>query len=176
MKKAKLFLAALFLVASPYVYADEVHIPTTTWSEKGYVKVFTTDSSNFYRYLNPRFNYRVFVPACITKAQLPVNGDGVFFVNDDRTVRFTPSGGLVRAGTREYYESSIRELGAEHVTYATYGDGWYVVTGVKNGKIYYTKGLVGGQRQCSFTFEYPYAQKEQYDWMIPELEKNIVFL
>ena len=68
--------------------------------------------------------------------------------------------------------TTIRFTGDDTVTYSDWGRGWYVVSGVKDGKVYYIYCIVGEVTVSTMRFEYPYDQKDQYDWMIPVLVEN----
>lgn len=172
--KKELILALIVLFGGISVSADSVSIPAEFNGEITQMEMRIDESGNFYRYANPRFRFHAFVPACVTKAVLPMNGDGVIFTNDDETVEYTVSGhynSTFSTAEEEYY-GTIRSVGKATVTYGDWGRGWYVVSGVKNGKVYYIRSIVGEITVSTMRFEYPYNQKDQYDWMLPILGEN----
>ena len=177
MKKALAISAAILLSVSSMACAEDVYIPNTSRNGMQYAKLVTTDSSNFYKYTNGRFAFSSYVPTCMTSASLPVNSDGAFFRNDVGTVTLTVSGGfnVLQYDAKWFYENAVSRLGYGNISYGNYGDGWYVISGVKNEKVYYEKGIVNSKKYGSLRFEYPYWQKEQFDWMISELESHFVF-
>lgn len=172
--KKKLILTLALLFCGVSVFADNISIPAEFNGKITQMEMRIDESGNFYRYANPRFRFHAFVPACVTKAVLPMNGDGVIFTNDDETVEYTVSGGynIPFSTAEERYYNTIRFIGKDTVTYSDWGRGWYVVSGVKDGKVYYIRCLVGEVTRSTMRFEYPYDQKDQYDWMIPVLVEN----
>ncbi len=171
-KKLILTLALLFYGVS--AFADNISIPAVFDGKITRLEMRIDESGDFYRYANPRFKFNAFVPACVTKALLPMNGDGVFFTNDDKTVEYTVSGhynSTFSTAEKEYYDI-LRFIGKDTVTYSDWGRGWYVVSGVKDGRVYYIYCIVGEVTVSTMSFEYPYDQKDQYDWMIPVLVEN----
>lgn len=170
----KILLAALLASFAAVACAREVKIPAV-WNKTGtYAHLQTTESDDFYQYNNGRFFFHTYVPACLTRAALPANGDGITLQNDGGTVVFAASGShnTDKQSAGIYYELAKQSVGAESVTYSDWGEGWYAVSGVRNGQVYYIKGLVGDAACCSIRFCYPYAEKENYDWMVPVLEKH----
>ena len=173
MKKIIAIIAALLLSLTAS-YAEEVSIPAMKDGQFVHVRLYTTDSEYFYQYNNGRFSFHAYVPACMTSALLPTNGDGATFVNYDDAIFFAAGSGYntLNADTKWYYDLAVNSIGESSITYSDWGYGWYVVSGVKDGYGHYIKGLVGNSKHSSIRFKYPYAQKEQYDWMIPVLESN----
>lgn len=173
MKKI-IMLIAVLLMPFTFSYTEEVSIPAIWNKQMISAELYTTYSEDFYQYDNSRFSYHAFVPACVTSAKLPMNGDGATFYNNEHTVIFSISGGYnpINADTEWYYNMTVESVGPESITYSDWGNGWYAVSGVKNGKIYYIKGLVSDDRCCSFSFNFPYAEKDQYAWMVAILEDN----
>ena len=173
MKKLIMIMAAL-LFSLTVSYAEEVNIPAMKNGQFVHARLHTTDSEYFYQYNNGRFSFHAYIPACMTSALLPTNGDGATFVNYDAAISFTASGGynILNADVKRYYDWAVDRIGESSITYSDWGYGWYVVSGVKDGYVHYIKGLVGNDRHSSILVKYPYSQKEQYDWMIPVLESN----
>lgn len=173
MKKVIMIVIALLFSLS-VSYAEEVNIPAIREGQFVHARLYTTDSEYFYQYNNGRFSFHTYVPACVTSALLPTNSDGATFISYEDSISFTASGGYnaPNTDTEWYYDSAVSSAGLSSVTYSDWGYGWYVVSGVKDGYVYYIKGLVGNSKHSSIRFKYPYAQKEQYDWMIPVLESN----
>lgn len=90
MKKS-IVLGILLTCAAMGVNAEQVHLysPTANWGrEPGSIVVYTTESEDFYRYNNGRFNVHSWVPKILDVPMLPVNGDGCRFQNEDRIVTF----------------------------------------------------------------------------------------
>lgn len=157
--------------------AEVLYLPTANYSQlaaqKGIpssVRVETTDSEDFYRYTNYRFNLHTWVPVFLDQVRPPVNGDGCSFQNDDGSVA------LVVSGSHRYPRYTIdddyeREIDSS-ITYKTRGENWYVVSGVKNGDVYYRKRFIGDNVVASLYFSYPYSEKDDYDWIVPILDEH----
>ena len=104
MKKLLIALGLAIALSAPVcggmtANAEVLYLPTTNYSqraaEKGIpssVRVETTDSEDFYRYTNYRFNLHTWVPVFLDQVQPPTNGDGCTFRNEDGTVVFSVSG------------------------------------------------------------------------------------
>lgn len=70
-------LIAVLLMTFTFSYAEEVSIPAIWNKQMISAELYTTYSEDFYQYDNSRFSFHAFVPACVTSAKLPMNGDGV---------------------------------------------------------------------------------------------------
>ena len=108
-----------------FSYAEEVSIPAIWNKQMISAELYTTHSEDFYQYDNSRFSYHAFV--------------------NEHTIIFSVSGGYnpINADTEWYYNMTVESVGPESITYSDWGNGWYAVSGVKKGKIYYIKGLIG---------------------------------
>lgn len=157
--------------------AEVLYLPTANYSQlaaqKGIpssVRVETTDSEDFYLYTNYRFNLHTWVPVFLDQVRPPANGDGCLFKNEDGTVA------LAVSGSHQYPRHTIdddyeREIDSS-ITYKTRGENWYVVSGVRNGDVYYRKRFVGDNVVASLYFSYPYSEKDDYDWIVPILDEH----
>ena len=173
IKKIILSLTIMLMV-NTVAYADIVTIPAYYNKNLTSITLNTAKMTDFYEYNNTRFFFNSYVPSCVTQAIIPMNNDGITFANNEKTVIFNASAAYneFKYSAKWYHDSVIRAVGESSVTYSDYGNGWYVVSGVKNAKVYYIKGLVGDITQSSIRFIYPYAKKRYYDYMIPILEHN----
>jgi len=182
MKKRLIVIGLAAALSAPVcgvmtVNAEVLYLPTANYcqeaAEKGIpssVRVETTDSEDFYRYNNYRFNLHTWVPVFLDQVCPPVNGDGCLFKNEDGTVALAVSGGhqYPRYTIDDYYD---REIDSS-ITYKTRGENWYVVSGVKNGDVYYRKRFIGDNVVASLYFSYPYSEKDDYDWIVPILDEH----
>ncbi len=157
--------------------AEVLYLPTANYNQlaaqKGIpssVRVETTDSEDFYRYTNYRFNLHTWVPVFLDQVRPPANGDGCLFKNEDGTVVLAVSGGhqYPRHTIDDDYE---REIDSS-ITYKARGENWYVVSGVRNGNVYYRKRFIGDNVVASLYFSYPYSEKDDYDWIVPILDEH----
>lgn len=173
----KKFLIALGLAAmlSAPAFAEEIYIPNHTRSG-GYARVITTYSPDFYSFHTGKFGIHTYVPSCVTKVYLPpanIDGDGAIFENDDGSVRLRVYGSYFGS----YYDiadrfTSLIKSFDDDATFRDYGHNWYAVSGVKDGRVIYIKGLTVGSIHSEMEFDYPAWDKDSYDWMVPVLEEN----
>ncbi|MGZ9075404.1 MAG: PASTA domain-containing protein [Burkholderiaceae bacterium] len=71
------------------------------------------------------------------------------------------------------WQQRLKEHG-QSVTYKRKADGWFVVTGVEDGKTYYRKHFVNPQRTAEFVITYPKSQASVYDPWVIEIERSFV--
>lgn len=178
MKKISVLLSALFLSLSFVANADEVYIEPM-WNDKDSVRLFTVETPGFYRYSNERFSFTTYVPDCVKQSEFRTDdyGEAAGFVNADENIFFFVFGqhNIYHNSTKEHFIRAVINAG-EIITYSICGDGWYIVSSVQNGRVSYHKGIVNHETVVLLDFDYPYAQKEKYDWMVPILERNFSFL
>ncbi len=63
---------------------------------------------------------------------------------------------------------------ARSVTYKRKADGWFVVSGVEDGKTYYRKHFVSPERTAELVITYPKSRASVYDPWVTEIEKSFV--
>ncbi|MGH6610412.1 MAG: PASTA domain-containing protein, partial [Burkholderiaceae bacterium] len=71
------------------------------------------------------------------------------------------------------WQQRLKEYG-QSVTYKRKADGWFVVSGVEDGKTYYRKHFVSPQRTAEFVITYPKSRASVYDPWVIEIEKSFV--
>lgn len=176
MKKA-LILGTLLLCGSMVADAEVLRLPTANYSQRAVelgipssVPVETTDSEDFYRYTNYRFNVHTWVPVFLDQVYPPTNGDGCTFKNEDGSVVLA-AGGFHRYPGYNIDSAYDGETDTS-ITYKTRGENWYVVSGVKDGNVYYRKKFVGEKVVASLYFSYPYNEKDNYDWIVQVLDEH----
>lgn len=97
MKKILLLLSMLMFIFTATVSAASAVLLKNQWYEPSegtaeYVRVFTTDNPDYYRYINDRFAFAINLPANFNQAFESTNGDGCIF-KDEYGSSFTVSGG-----------------------------------------------------------------------------------
>ena len=97
MKKILLLLSMLMFIFTATVSAASAVFLKNQWYEPSegtaeYVRVFTTDNPDYYRYINDRFAFAINLPANFNQAFESTNGDGCIF-KDEYGSSFTVSGG-----------------------------------------------------------------------------------
>ena len=71
------------------------------------------------------------------------------------------------------WQQHLKEHGRS-VTYKRRADGWFVVSGVENGKTYYRKQFVSPDRTAELVITYPKSRSSAYDPWVTEIEKSFV--
>jgi hypothetical protein len=139
------------------------------------------NKSNYKTYNNSRFTFSISYPANVLIMQPPPqNGDGRSFISQDGRAKMLVYGrnnaypvfddGLIGYSLKELYDLQVKgensQVKKRVVSYKTLGSNWFVVSGVEDGKIFYTKTFVRNRQEIiTFYFEYPQGQKNVYDKM-----------
>ena len=71
------------------------------------------------------------------------------------------------------WQQRLKEHGRS-VTYKRKADGWFVVSGVEDGKTYYRKQFVSPERTAELVITYPKSRALVYDPWVSEIEKSFV--
>ena len=71
------------------------------------------------------------------------------------------------------WQQRLKEHGRS-VTYKRKADGWFVVSGVEDGKTYYRKQFVSPERTAELVITYPKSRALVYDLWVTEIEKSFV--
>ena len=111
-------------------------------------------------YANARYGYRVCYPSALLKpaAEAP-NGDGRRFVGANRAV-------LSVWGSNNALDQSVADAAAEdkkrlgaggQVTYSVVKPNWYVLSGRRNGQIFYLKSVLANGAFSTMELRYPEA-------------------
>jgi hypothetical protein len=130
------------------------------------------------RYENPRFGTVIDYPADLFLAlPPPENGDGLSFKSVDDAARFVVFGQMnaLEQTAEEMMADDLASGAYGQVTYQHKGTGWYVLSGYRDGNIYYRKVVVpaGGDTLHVFEIDYPPAQKAAYDSIAARMAKSL---
>jgi hypothetical protein len=124
-------------------------------------------------YRNARFGYAISYPADLLKPQGEAqNGDGQVFTSDEAEMRVFGSNMLVNETLLKEFNAVIAEFGAENVTYKTYRKNFFVVSGVKDGKIFYQKTMAKNGAFITFMTEYDESARGVYDKAVAQMVKS----
>ena len=166
MKKILLLLSMLMFIFTATVSAASAVFLKNQWYEPSegtaeYVRVFTTDNPDYYRYINDRFAFAINLPANFNQAFESTNGDGCIF-KDEYGSSFTVSGGHNMGMTlADEYDMDIQNHPS--VTYKAKGDDWYVISYLENDRIYYKKCFINGEYWNTWYFDYPSWLADSYN-------------
>lgn len=131
MKKILLLLSMLMFIFTATVSAASAVFLKNQWYEPSegtaeYVRVFTTDNPDYYRYINDRFAFAINLPSNFNQAFESTNGDGCIF-KDEYGSSFTVSGGHNMGMTlADEYNMDIQNHPS--AAYRDKGDDWYVIS------------------------------------------------
>lgn len=127
-------------------------------------------------YQNDRYGTTIDYPAVFKMQPPPDADDGRTFKTADG-VKFTVSASYFATGltVAEYRDFVVQTLdrGAT-ITYQTRGRNWFVISGTKNGSIFYEKHLLshGVQMNEDFVMSYPAALKAAFDPIVARMAKS----
>lgn len=128
------------------------------------------------KYVNARFGTFTEYPADRFRAlPPPVNDDGQIFEGRDGS-SLTVSGGYnVEDFTPSTYERFLRDAAErdyEDVTYRAAGAHSLVLSGLRNGEIFYEAYLFDGDVIHSLVITYPRAAKAEYDPIVTRIARS----
>jgi hypothetical protein len=129
-------------------------------------------------YVNPRFGSVIEYPERFRALRPPDNGDGQAFEAADGA-RLTISGSHnINDDTPASYEKFLRESddGAyADVVYRTSGTDWLVLSGRRNGEIYYERILFdqAGETIHHLSIVYPAVLRNAYDPIVQRLSRSL---
>ena len=126
-------------------------------------------SGSYLTYVNERYGYRIAYPADFLPQGVADAGDGQAFLSPagDAELRVFASSCVVgiNATPSEYFAGFAKEQKAKHLTvsYHRLGKHYAVVSGRRNGRIYYDKILINDGWCTQFNFDYDERQSIKYD-------------
>ncbi len=126
-------------------------------------------------YENERFGFSALYPADILLPadRLP-DGLGQFFLSPDGSAALAVSGVPLGEGVLEAaYEQELAATD-QTVTYRASGAGWFVVSGYKNGVVFYQKTLETSRALASFRIVYHPSWKPLMDDITTEISRAFV--
>jgi hypothetical protein len=122
------------------------------------------------RYKDPRFGTSTLYPDDLFSERVTTQTGAIF----------SGAGGSleISAAHRDVY--SVQELrgliadtrGYDHVTYSTHGQAWLVVSGFRDGDIFYEKYFVRNGIVEGFALEYPTASRSIFDPVVETVEDS----
>lgn len=148
-----LFAGGLFLVA--------LSAPASVFSGE---KVWAT-------YANARFGFAIDYPE---SALLPQgeseNGDGQTFLSPDGKVRLVAYAGhnALEISLEQELANVLADALAD-VTTKTLGENWFVISGLKDGEVFFRKTILANDIFYSFQISCPEARKDAYALLIQRI-------
>jgi hypothetical protein len=141
---------------------------------------FASAQQKFETYSNERFFFSIDYPSDLLKIEPPPeNDDGRTFVSSDGQVEMLVWGqhNVQQQTLDERYAVDLKGF-TEKPAYMVLKRDWFVLSGMKNGKIFYEKTLVrrkGGDVFFTFTITYPPSQKSKFDAIVKRIADSFKF-
>jgi hypothetical protein len=135
--------------------------------------------NTFSSYGNSRFEFLVDYPAdLLTPEPESDNHDGRKFTSSDGSVEMLAWGSfnvMQRSVAQEFKNAVESESG---ITYKKAGDKWFVLSGIKAGKIFYRRTVYekSSDSFASISITYPEAKKKTYASMVQRIAKSLKFI
>jgi len=150
----------------------------------------------FIQYKNDRFNYQILYPTLLIPGPSPTNGDGLSFLNKDKSVKLSVHGSFsIDFNTAEFiseitpaYQESLKEFkeasGGNEPTYkkVSIKNRWFVISGYIGKNIYYQKTFITQELdgdsnfivyvKNTFNITYPSSKRELYDPIVEVISKS----
>ena len=131
-------------------------------------------------YCNARFNYCINYPGFLIPQPESENGDGKVFKNKNGETILTVFGTLNQDTNGDVmtlkmqFDLDIDVLVSAHsiISYKKIGKTYYVISGLKYGKIFYRKVLLKDESFCFATLDYEQSERETYDSLSVDIFKS----
>lgn len=133
-------------------------------------------------YTNNRYAYQIEYPLGLlipSKVEDASNSGEIFYSkNKEVEMRVWGEYNALFKTWREECDFELKDLGAA-ATYTVLKPGWFVISGVKDGKIFYQKTLLRKLKEIdvfyTFTIEYPPAERAKFDAVVERIAKSFKF-
>jgi len=142
--------------------------------------LFLNAKNELNTYCNARFGYCINYPKFLIAQPESQNGDGRIFTNKEGQKILTGFGRLNQdadgnaISLNKQYTSDIQELSKakSNISYQKLGKDFYILSGHKNGKIFYQKMIVKNDTFCFAILEYQDSDKPIYDSVSVDIFKS----
>jgi len=123
------------------------------------------------RYCNARFGQCADVPRSYKSDPPPANGDGLIFRDGKgMVVVISAMYNASDSSLTDEKNGTLKDL--PKPTYQAERGNWFIVSGIRDGKIFYIKKVVTTDHISTLWIEYPEANKELYDATLSRLSKS----
>lgn len=129
-------------------------------------------------YTNPRFGSAVEYPERFHPLPPPENGDGQAFEASDGGQLSISGSHNINDDTPESFERFLRESADNayaDVKYRAIGPNWLVLSGLRNGKLYYDRVLFDHRSNTihHLAISYPPDQRQSYDPVVTRMARSL---
>lgn len=129
------------------------------------------NSQEYVEYCNERYGFCVNYPSNFKKERPPDNGDGQRF-NDGKGFLMIVSGINNGLDDNLKTEMASQSKDFDKITYQTYKNNWFVLSGYKGSNILYLKTYVGRSSINHLYIQFPSSQKNEYDNIVTKISKS----
>jgi hypothetical protein len=146
---------------------------------------FVCGQTKYKTYHNARFGYSISYPSDLLapnkEEDMPASGK--IFLSKDRNVAemrvFAHFNALFHT-LDEQFKEDLKSYGAEKVTYKVLLKNSFVISGIKDGKIFYQKTLFRRIKEdlevfYTFTIEYKESERQKYDSAVRKIVESFRF-
>lgn len=118
----------------------------------------------YYRYYNERYGFEFFYPGYLIKSEPPVNGDGQEFTTKDGLEILAYGSNDIEISGKSLNEM-FEDVKSNHekIYYNKLGGNFFIVSGIDNGKLFWTKTFAGKRYTNTLYISYPVDKKRKYD-------------
>jgi len=126
-------------------------------------------------YHNDRFGFTLDVPLGWASDPPPANGDGATYRSPDRKAFVSAFGRIAQSHFADELKDAFAEHDGEVDTLKRSGKDWVVVSGLRQGTIFYRRGV----RSClgavwnEVEIEYPQARKKEFDALVAKIAASL---
>lgn len=141
---------------------------------------YAVGQSAYKTYSNDRFYFSIEYPSALLLVQPPpANEDGRTFRSKDgkAVARVWGEFNVLDRTLEDEYDEAVADLEGG-VTYKSLSENGFVVSGIRNGTIYYRRTLIRRSDTevfYSFTIEYPKSQKSRFDSIVTRMSRSFKF-
>jgi hypothetical protein len=133
-------------------------------------------------YTNDRFSFSIDYPTNLlnpSKIEDATNSGEIFYSkNKDVEMRAWGEYNALYKTWREWYKTQLNYFGTKP-TYTVFKGNWFVISGLKNGKIFYQKTLRRKLKEIdvfyTFTIEYPQTERAKFDPAVQHIARSFKF-
>ncbi len=127
-------------------------------------------------YVNPRFEFRVVFPKTLIPQSPPANDDGRVFESEQKDFILTVwgSNNALSETLKAKFRSAIAEYKTGNIRYKACRSDRYVISGIRNDKIFYAKSVYVSEenRFINLLIEYNVSAKKKYNKIALAVSKS----
>lgn len=129
-------------------------------------------------YYNNRFEYVVKYPeTLLNKQPPPQNNDGRSFISPEGSIEMRVSGAhnIPKKTFSEIYQEQLQAYQQEsRVTYQAQQDNWFVISGYRDGTVFYRKIIFYNDDVLELTLTYDRTLQPEFDPIVAEISRSFM--